>query len=500
MSRRKQKLERELRHAADYRSWREIALLLDEIEGKTEWRSEDETPDYDFRLIRERLGELRNLREQQRVGELVFALHEGLHGNLGNIANPALYRYCRVGTKLLLEAYLNEVAICLNYLCDNDFEEFPDHQKILFFKRTGTSFGRSALMLSGGATLGMFHVGVVKALVSEGILPRVVSGSSAGSIIAGMLAARTDAEVLDYLQAENMDLEAWQGLDFRTAVKRKALMNPRQLERCLQANMGDYSFEEAFERSRRIVGITVSPIDQHQQGRLLNYLTAPNVLIRRASLASCAVPGVFPPVMLQAKNYAGEVVGYMPTKKWQDGSLRSDLPMLRLARLQNVNHYIVSQTNPHVVPFMMKEQRRRKGMMAFLSELAKTSYGVYSKHVIETARDHMDPEGLGRIIEKVHAVTNQRYAGDITMFPAQPPRKLLKLLSNPSLEDMREFIDEGERATWPHLERIRNSTVISRSFESCLQRLKDRGVSRPAAESGERVVPFPTRRATPERY
>jgi len=43
----------------------------------------------------------------------------------------------------------------------------------------------------------------------------------------------------------------------------------------------------------------------------MNYLTGPNVVIRSAVLASCAVPGVFPPAMLEALDYSGQTVPYM---------------------------------------------------------------------------------------------------------------------------------------------------------------------------------------------
>lgn len=33
--------------------------------------------------------------------------------------------------------------------------------------------------------------------------------------------------------------------------------------------------------------------------------------------------------------------------KWEDGSMQADLPMQRLSELFNVNHFIVSQVNPH---------------------------------------------------------------------------------------------------------------------------------------------------------
>ncbi len=50
--------------------------------------------------------------------------------------------------------------------------------------------GRSALLLSGGAILGMYHIGVVQTLLETDCMPKIVAGSSAGSIIASFLATR----------------------------------------------------------------------------------------------------------------------------------------------------------------------------------------------------------------------------------------------------------------------------------------------------------------------
>mgnify|MGYP006173923565 CR=1 FL=1 len=46
------------------------------------------------------------------------------------------------------------------FVADGDFPELPHAEKLRFFQDTAKSFGRSALMLSGGATLGLFHVAV----------------------------------------------------------------------------------------------------------------------------------------------------------------------------------------------------------------------------------------------------------------------------------------------------------------------------------------------------
>ncbi|WP_028081604.1 DUF3336 domain-containing protein [Solimonas soli] len=459
---------RDLAQAEHYAAWREIAADLDRLEGGEAWKADEASDDYDYLLLRERLQRMRLLRRQGDARQLAFELYEGLHGNLGNLSNPALYGVARIGTKRLIEDYLREVSRCLDFICAGDFADFGLDDKIPFFKRTATAFGRSALMLSGGGTLGLFHLGVIKALHAEKLLPRVLSGASAGSIIASALAVRNDAEIAQMFEPGGLDLDAFRLLGWRESLRTGSMMDGAQLERCVGANIGEYTFVEAFERTRRIVSVTVSPAEPHQQGRLLNYLTAPHVIMRKAVLASCAVPGVFEPVQLEARDYEKRVVPYLPSKRWIDGTLSSDLPMLRLARLHNVNHYIVSQTNPHIVPLLAEAELERRGLAPLARELIKQG----SSGALKLARKHLDPYGGGRLLGKVDNILQQRYSGDINVFPAPSHRRALRLFSNPSADDIRQFIRDGERATWPKLERIRLQTQVSRTFEDCLRLLK----------------------------
>lgn len=57
--------------------------------------------------------------------------------------------------------------------------------------------GRSALLLSGGAILGMYHIGVVQALIEADCMPKIIAGSSAGSIIASILATKPIEDFFD---------------------------------------------------------------------------------------------------------------------------------------------------------------------------------------------------------------------------------------------------------------------------------------------------------------
>jgi predicted acylesterase/phospholipase RssA len=247
-------------------------------------------------------------------------------------------------------------------------------------------------------------------------------------------------------------------------------MDPTLLSQCVSQNVGDETFTSAFERTRRIIGVTVSPVELLQQGRLLNCLTAPNVLMSSAIMASCAIPGVFPSVMLEARDYQGQRVPYMPSKRWTDGTLSADLPMLRLARLHNVNHYIVSQTNPHVIPFMQDERSPPRGLLPFLIEVGRSNlHGTF-----KLANQHLQGLPAMRMADRLNGIIGQRYSGDINIFPRHSARQLLRMLADPSAEDIVRFMREGERATWPKIERIRDQTCISRAFETCIDLLNQR--------------------------
>lgn len=464
------KIERAIQNAANYEEWLDACCEHDRLSGANEWKEVDHSPYFDYELLRTRLTELRQARQRNDVNQLMFHLHEGLHGNLGNISNPLLYKHCKHGTKRVISEYLDEVCDALHYLCDNEFREITFKQKLDFFENVGHAFGQSALMLSGGAALGLFHLGVVKALWEQDLLPKVVSGSSAGSIVAASIGTHNNEELAEKLDPENLYMMAFQYVGWSGLLKGKPVLDGSHLEVCLQENIQDMTFEEAYKATGREINITVSPYDRHQQARLLNWKTSPHVLIQKASLASCAVPGVFPPVTLWAKNVHGEKVPYIPTRKWVDGSVNDDLPVGRLSRLYGVNHTIVSQTNPHVVPFISRDEKA-PGPMALARTFATRNFQLNAKLALEVVQSRIKNNDIALLIDKAHSVVRQQYSGDINIIPPRRASNILRIFKNPTVDDVREFIETGERATWPRLELIRNSTRISRTFLECQEKL-----------------------------
>jgi predicted acylesterase/phospholipase RssA len=467
------KYEIALAEATSYDEWRAAAMVLDHLDGGEKWREERECDQYDHKLLTSRVRLLRRLRRRKDLDQLIFRLREELHGNLGNMANPALYQKARAGTKKLITAYIDEVCSALNLLCDSDMQSLPPMRKRIFLKRAARSFGRSALLLSGGASLGLFHLGVIKELEEQGILPRVITGSSAGSIVAGILATHSDEE-MEVLYARNDWHFEWVRL-FRPndILRERGMLDQKVLQRCIDENIPEMTFLEAYQHTNRILNITVSPADSHQFPRLLNYLTAPNVLVRRAALASAAIPGIFPPVQLRAKNFNGKSVAYMPQNRWIDGSVHEDIPKDKVNRLHNVNHYIVSQTNPHVVPFL-SEEMEETGLIPFIQDVVIKAPMVQIEHLLELVQQHFHFPGLTSVIKKAHAVARQTYSGDITIYPERNLANLTRLFYNLGPEDLENMMLEGRRATWPKIERIRNTTRISRTFDRCLQRMSER--------------------------
>src|SRR6266581_1670520 len=67
------------------------------------------------------------------------------------------------------------------------------------------SGAKLALVLGGGAARGFAHIGVIKALEAQGIIPDMVVGTSAGSVVAAFYAGGADGFQLQKLALEMDD-------------------------------------------------------------------------------------------------------------------------------------------------------------------------------------------------------------------------------------------------------------------------------------------------------
>lgn len=274
---------------------------------------------YDYRLIHERLQSIIIAREEGNILQLVNLLRSGLVRNLGNISAPRLYNRAFAGTKLLIEDYITQVAQAITEVSKLPTSPGPDgngvipgfssQSKLDLLHDTRQAFGRSTLVLQGGAIFGLCHLGVVKALFARGLLPRIITGTATGALIAALVGIHTEDELPKFLSGESIDLSAFTGKRRKTRVeggesspefldgwwgtlKRRIrrwfregyFLDVTVLEDCVRANVGDLTFEEAYNRTKRVLNITVATTGRGGVPNLLNYLTAPNVVCRNQQL------------------------------------------------------------------------------------------------------------------------------------------------------------------------------------------------------------------------
>lgn len=487
--------------ARTMQEWDSAARELDHMEGNDEWKADSKTGNYNPNIIEMRMRQLDEARTDCDIRAMLYLVRTALSRDLGNMGSIDLYRHSFVGTKRLIERYVDSAVSTIEALVEKSAYALPLGlgnktllEGVLYARQ---SFGRSALLLSGGATFGMAHIGVVKAMFETDLLPRIISGASAGSIVCSVLCTRTDDELPDVLHNfPHGDLAVFDDESnedsvadhIRRLLTEGSWSDVKRLIRVVRGMLGDITFQEAYNRTRRICNICVSSPSIYELPRLLNYITAPNVMIWSAVAASCSVPLVFSAASLLVKDPAtGAHMPWNPTpERWIDGSVDNDLPMTRLAEMFNVNHFIVSQVNPHVVPFLAKDD--------FLDPNKKATDPHESQSVgdstdwVQTLTTLAKDEALHRLhflselgifpnlCTKLRTVLNQRYSGDITILPEISPYDLPRILKNPTSEFMLRNCLVGERATWPKLSRIRDRCAIELALDRAVHALRTRVV------------------------
>lgn len=464
------KIERDLERATSYEEWKAAAQAYDSQTGLDRWKIMDQSRRYDYVAIRVRLDRLRTLRARQDNRGLLFSLNEGIHGNMGGMGSSSLYEKSKFGTKQLVVDYVDEIVSALDHLASPEIDEISVDEKLDFFHRADHCFGRSALMMSGSGSLFYFHIGVVRALLKEGLLPSILSGSSGGSFVGSLLSTYSDPDLIELLEPEYLiaRFEKVAGKYKKTSRYTPSVMPIDGVRKILRNMIPNLTFQEALERTGRHLNISVAAAETHQKSRLLNAVASPNVYIREAVLASGAVPGVYPPVTLAAKNHLGEKQAYLPSYKWVDGSVSDDMPAKRLARLYGVNHYIVSQTNPHVLPFVTEGKRKQDPLSLWLDASTKTARAWVNAGATTLEKPLSMSPALSRMTNLWLSVINQDYIGDINILPSNRYFNPMRLLAFLSDNEIRELVRAGERAAWPKIEMIRIQTRISRTLDRIL--------------------------------
>ncbi|QSS61550.1 patatin-like phospholipase domain-containing protein [Histoplasma capsulatum] len=493
---RRQTLRRHMGAANNYRQWKEAAEKLDAYLGNDRWKEVDEYAYYDHGTVKRVKRQLETLREKVELTQTsegdraklcslledLRVLLEGcVKNNFAGVENPRLYSETYIGTKRLVQEFIDEVHTSLRLILTS--KDVPNTTKEVFFKQLETNYGRTALCLSGGATFSYYHFGVVKALLDNGVLPDIISGTSGGALVAALVATRKNEELKKLLVPElahkikacEDSFQIWIRRWWRTGARFDTL---DWAEKCSWFCRGSTTFLEAYQRTGRILNVSCVPSDPHSPTILANYLTSPHCVIWSAVIASAAVPGILNPVVLMMKKPDGTLAPYSFGHKWKDGSLRTDIPLKALDIHFNANFPIVSQVNPHISLFFFSSRgsvgrpvthRKGRGWRGgFLGSATEQYIKLDLNKWLKVLR-HLEllPRPLGQDWSEIWL---QRFSGIVTIWPKSTLSDLYNILTDPNPERLSRMINEGQNSTFPKIQFIKNRMKLEKVVAAALKR------------------------------
>jgi TAG lipase/steryl ester hydrolase/phospholipase A2/LPA acyltransferase len=364
-----------------------------------------------------------------------------------------------------------------------------------------TICGRPALLLSGGGVLGASHVGVIDMLYKAGLLPHVLAGSSAGALVAAVVCTRTSAELGTFLSdwPSGVLCELFEtffgAMSLRQRVQhllsRGSLYPAADLRANLRRLYGDVTFRQAYDRSQRVLNVSVSATRWGEKPRILNFLSAPNCCVWSAVAASCAFPLLYEPGPLLAIDRNGRFVDLhvpvaaapMPTiepRRWRDGSVEADLPGDVLKSLWHTSVTITSQTNPYIIIYLKwLRLLLPAGLAAFLADEMR-HWARQSKIVTTALQDVLGSRHL-QFIWDMLALFGQDFQGDFTLLHDRlTVLQILSAATNPSRQDLGLLFLCGQRVTWAQLRGLRRALAPTQAIAEAASELRRQARAQPA--------------------
>ncbi|OAX78576.1 hypothetical protein ACJ72_07116 [Emergomyces africanus] len=449
---------------------------------------------YDHRVLKKRLQSLIKAKKNNDIWTIVHLIRSGLVRNLVNITSPQLYDRAHSGTKLLIEEYISELGHAIEYITGlvtvpRDPIAFDSQDKLQLLHDTRQAFGRSTLILQGGAVYGTCHLGIVKALFLRGLLPRIITGTATGALVAALVAVHTDDELIPVLNGEGIDEAASDRLFKQKRTKRHKVFNffardngygwlptlirrteeyirnsyfpdLKLLEEYVKTAVGEMTFEEAFAKTKRSLNITIQ-------------------LLEERGLQTCLITSPLP-----MWDETGVIVPWPDAegllfRSWRQlGYNERECPLSRLSELFNVNHFIVAQARPFRVPVYLPEVERPGKVVARRWILLERICRIINLEIRHRLRQ-LDSLGLLPTPLRRLLIYEDIPGPSMTVLPELGVMDLFKVFKTPSTkEELRRWILKGERGTWPAIAAVRVRCTVELALERGYQ------VVRPPSKPG----------------
>lgn len=485
-----------------YDDYYNTQLNLDTLRGVDGWTTQDRDSSYDWQNLATHRRELERCRKFHDDRALCSHLRDQSLRNTCRILSPSLYRKSPVQTKRLIHDYLLELRRCIAYVADPNSMRSGStvvsaHEKRQLLSDMRTILGRTTLVLQGGAIVSLSHIGVVKALHEQAILPQIITGSSSGAFIAAILCTSSPREFSQKLQGVGVSLEAFARAQaerpatalttllkspFLEALRRRYLRYQKDrhffdiqvMRDCARENLGEMTFEEAYAKTGRILNITIAMSEVAGTPQLLNYVTAPHVLIWTAVMASIATSKqMYAPAQLLCKNETGAIADYYAADfsdllSDQQVMVHPETALQRIGEIFNVNHFIFSQTRPYVAPFVRLQAWADH--YPPLGAIIRLALGEGFHWLKQFENLGILPVPLQRVLldEKVPVPAQW---GKISITPKLGLWDLCHLFDYPTVTRLQEWGFRGEQSTWPRMCELKCRCEVEMELDAAYTRV-----------------------------
>eukprot|EP00668_Euglena_longa_P020178 GGOE01025100.1.p1 GENE.GGOE01025100.1~~GGOE01025100.1.p1 ORF type:complete len:583 (-),score=181.55 GGOE01025100.1:393-2141(-) len=463
----------------DYQTWWVTAKRLDLECGYGAW-SEDHRTSFDVEELTKYMRNLQRCLMLQDSQQTTYHLRCALRRTLSSASQDELFPYY-CGTKKILEQYIVQVINSIEFLYGS--QRMTLACRASFFRDTLQAYGRTALILSGGSALGLYHLGVMKALSDAQMLPNVICATELGAALAALVCVRRERDMAAMFSLHDVDMGLYDRLRHdRAAIRARltmflhegSLVDVHNLKAFMFNNFGDITFKEAFDISNRVLNVTAWNVPGAPV--VFNHRTTPDVVIWSAVCLS--IKADEPTLPLMAKRHNGVLCPTkVPEQRWhRRGQLlevMADTPLAPLAELFDVNFHIVSQIQTHVVPFLHLTDRtpavyRTRSLFQRIVSKA-VAFALDEVHHQLTLLFWL----LNIPVDSsLHLALNQRYQGDLTIVPVGGLEDYLAVLQPPSKEHTEQCVVLGCRRAWPLMTLVMYHSLIERRLEKCLADLK----------------------------
>jgi TAG lipase/lysophosphatidylethanolamine acyltransferase len=185
-------------------------------------------------------------------------------------------------------------------------------------------------------------------------------------------------------------------------------------------------------------------------------------------------------VHLQCKDDRGAIAPWPNAhdatfRPWRSArpSCDSESPLARIAELFNVNHFLVSQARPYLVPFLQSDLHHAGPRH---ERAWRTGLGLVRVMHLELQHRLGQLDSLGLLPASARRfVLDEAIPGaSLLIVPEITPRDFLRLLENPTKESVEYWIHKGERSVWPAIGAIRVRCAIEVELDRGYQLVRRR--------------------------